>query len=298
MAITVESPSVERLTRAQHFQDGFPLAANRVHSHATCRLHTHEFSELVVVLRGTGLHVTPHGSWPIGAGDTFVLHGDQAHGYVDTASLDLVNIMFIPAELGLPTADVASLPGYHVLFTLEPLYRARDRFESRLRLTPDQLRHVAPMVDRLEHELKSRPPGWRFSALACFMLLTADLSRFYAHFDAPAAHGLQRLGSVISHLEQHYAEPLSLDELSAVGCMSRRHLSRVFRSALGCSPLDYLVRLRINKALELLTETDVPIATIAHQVGYADSNYFARQFRRVVGVSPRQAREAAGRTRR
>lgn len=284
---------VEVFRRADHFHGSFPLAASRVHSHAECRIHRHEFSELVIVLRGRGLHVAPGASWPIGAGDAFVLHGEQEHGYVDTADLDLVNIMFVPEELSLPSADIATLPGYHVLFTLEPLYRRRDRFESRLRLTQERLHGIAALVERLERELGERSGGWQYSAIASFMLIVADLSRHYAEVASPSALPLQRLARVISYAERHYPDAPTLGRLADVACMSRRTLSREFRAALGVTPITYMVRLRIERAVELLTSTDTSITDIAYALGYSDGNYFTRQFRAITGRTPSDVRKGA-----
>lgn len=278
--------------RSSHFRNDFPLAISRVHSHAECRLHAHEFSELVIVLRGSGMHVTPESKWPIGAGDAFVLHGDQEHGYVDTAGLDLVNIMFIADELDLPSADIALLPGYHALFTLEPRVRQRDEFESRLRLKPDQLRAVAALVDRLEHEIRDTPPGWRYSARACFMLIVTDLSRYFERADAPAAVTLQRLGRVLSFIEERLEDAPRIAEIADAGYMSPRSLSRAFRAALGCSPVQYMVRLRVQRAHELLQSTERSVTDIAFGLGYKDGNYFSRQFRAATGMTPREVRRA------
>jgi len=285
------SAPVRRLTRAEVFRQGqIPLDLRRIHRHPSTGMHSHDFSELVVVLRGTGIHVAPTGEYPIGAGDAFVLHGEQAHAYLNTEDLDLVNILFSLEELGLPGADISALPGFHVLFTLEPKYRRRDRFESRLRLSPENLRHIAGLIDRLEAELERRDPGWAFTATAYFMLIVADLCRFYSHVEDPAAQPLLRLGRVISHLERHYADPVTLDDLARVGRMSRRTLTRVFRNAFACSPIDYLVRLRVRHAMDLLQDADLSITEVAFQVGFRDSNHFSRQFRAVAGTSPREYR--------
>lgn len=265
----------------------------RVQSHAKCRVHTHEFSELVIVLRGRGLHVTPEEVWPIGAGDAFVLHADQAHGYEDTEGLDLVNILFVPSELDFHSAELSLMPGYHALFTLEPRARRRDAFESRLRLTREQLRAVTPLVDRLEYELGSMPPGWQFSARACFMLLVTDLSRFYEGAEAPEAVALHRLGQVLSYIERNLEDFPSLDEIARASSMSRRSLSRAFRAVMGCTPVQYMVRLRVQRALRMLQTTDESVTSIAYSLGYHDGNYFSRQFRAVTGMSPREARRAA-----
>ncbi len=287
-------PPIRRLTRAEVFSHShLALDLKRIHSHPSTGVHTHEFSELVVVLRGTGIHVTPGGEYPIGAGDAFVLHGDEAHGYMNTEDLDLVNILFSLEELGLPRADISALPGFHVLFTLEPKYRRRDRFESRLRLSPEKLHHVAGLIDGLEKELVRRDPGWAFAATAYFMLIVSDLSRFYSHAEEPAVQPLLRLGRVVSHMERHFADAVSLDDLARVGCLSRRTLTRVFRNAFGCSPIEYLTRLRINHAMALLQDADLSITEIAFQVGFRDSNHFSRRFRAITGTSPREFRRSA-----
>jgi len=275
------------VAREQVFQRGdLPLGVLRVTRHASCEVHRHDFSELVIVFRGTAIHEAPGGKYPISAGDVFVLHGDQAHAYMDPEHLDLVNILFDMEKLGLPRADLAGLPGYHVLFTLEPRYRDRDRFESRLRLSPDQLVRIEGLVDRLERELAERKAGSGFMAIANFMLILGQLSRHYADAQTPSAESLQQLGRAIGYLERHYAEKVTLDELAEAGRMSRRSLTRAFRAAMGCSPIEYQIRLRVRHAVTMLQEGAARISDVAFRVGFRDSNYFSRQFRSVMGVSP------------
>ena len=279
-----------QITRA--FSDGLALEVMHIQRHGDTEIHRHDFSELVIVLRGSGVHIAPAGDYPIGAGDVFVLHGNQAHGYRNTADLELVNILFCLDELAIPLQDVAVLPGYHVLFTLEPMFRQRDKFESRLRLTADELPPVTELVYRLLKESRSQLPGWRFAAVATFMLLVADLCRVYSHMDERAAQPLLRLGRVIGYLEQHYGDPLTLEDLASIGCMSPRTLTREFRQAMGCAPIAYLIRLRIDRAVGLLRDGQANITDVAFRVGFQDSNYFARQFRAIVGRSPRDYRKA------
>ena len=284
----LHSPTVT-VTREQVFgRNGIPLRLMRVHSHSDCYPHRHEFSELVIVLRGTCIHRAPTDEYPIAAGDVFVLHGDEMHGYADTEELDLVNILFDLGALGIPSADLRSLPGFHVLFSLEPMYRARDRFDSRLRLPPSELRHIERLLVRLEADQDQARPGWQFSAKAHFMLVLSELSRSYTHIDAPAVQPLQRLGRAISYLEEHYRDHIPLDELARAGNMSRRNLTRTFRDAMGCSPVQYLLRVRIQRAIELLREGDATISEVAAEVGFNDSNYFSRQFHKIMGRPPRE----------
>jgi len=273
------------------FDDGLPLDIIHVQRHGSTDLHTHHFSELVIVLQGSGLHISPAGSYTIAAGDVFVLHGNQAHGYQDTAELELVNILFRVDELAIPLLDVTSLPGWHALFTLEPLFRERDSFESRLRLTADQLQIISDLLRRLIHEHESAIAGNTLASLAYFILIVVELSRYYSHIEDPSAQQLLRLGRVIGHIQENYAEQFTLDDLAQVGYMSRRTLTREFKRTMNCSPIEYLIRLRINRAIDLLRRSNASITDIACRVGFQDSSYFARQFRAIVGYSPRQFRE-------
>lgn len=87
------------------------------------------------------------------------------------------------------------------------------------------------------------------------------------------------------------SDDVSIGELATrLGC-SRGHLHAVFRSEMGMSPIDYLRRLRITKSCARLARSVDPITEIALSNGFESSQYFARVFRRYVGISPREFRE-------
>ena len=73
--------------------------------------------------------------------------------------------------------------------------------------------------------------------------------------------------------------------------MSERSLSRNFHAAVGQSPIEYLLNMRLQRAETLLLASPAPIAQIAFEVGFGDANYFTRQFRRQRGLSPREFRK-------
>src|SRR4030095_9563056 len=95
------------------------------------------------------------------------------------------------------------------------------------------------------------------------------------------------IAGAITHLESNFREPVNLDDLAGLTRMSKRSLVRAFREATGLAALAYLIQLRINRAAALLRSTRDPVTEIAFRVGFTDSNYFTRQFRKVTGVSPR-----------
>jgi AraC-like DNA-binding protein len=270
--------------------DSFPLACLRIADHRACAIHSHEFHELVVILTGHGRHVTDRGEYSLDAGDVFLVRGNMAHGYADTDRMTLVNILFDPKRLELPMADLRDLPGYHALFRVEPRLRAYDRFRSRLHLSEEELAEAAGQIARLEEELTRMAPGYRFHACAHLMSLIGFVSRCYSHSARLTNRPLLRMGEVLSYIEGHYREPIAVRQLVRMARMSESTLMRTFRRVLSRSPIEHVIRVRIDKAAELLQRGDVRVTEAAFACGFSDSNYFARQFRRVMGVSPREYR--------
>jgi AraC family L-rhamnose operon transcriptional activator RhaR/AraC family L-rhamnose operon regulatory protein RhaS len=82
----------------------------------------------------------------------------------------------------------------------------------------------------------------------------------------------------------------TLQELAAAAHMSESSLLATFKDATGQSPIAYLIQLRIQRATELLRHGDQSISEIAFSVGFEDSNYFSRQFRKSMHTSPREYR--------
>ena len=270
--------------------DGFPLAVERREPQEPFGLHGHDFSEVVVVTGGRGLHRIGRDMWTLSAGDVFVVKGREAHEYVDPQELSLINVLYRPERLKWDLADLVSLPGYHALFTLEPQWRRRHQFNSRLHLPPAEIAHAVGLIDQLDAELKARSPGFGFLATALFMQLVGMLYRAYGRSPNPDSQALLRIAAAITHLETHYAEPVHLDDLAAIAHMSKRSFLRTFQAATGQSPIAYLIQIRVDRAADRLRLTDDPVTDVAFAVGFQDSNYFARQFRRLMGATPRAYR--------
>ncbi len=276
---------------------GFPLSVRRVrtdpasgpsHPHDFTEVeHRHDFCELVIVTQGNGMHWLEGSDFPVTAGDIFLLQGRQSHYFHNRKDLTLVNIMYDPEQIGLPENELRKLPGYCAMFMLEPAYRRRHRFASRLHLERIPLAHVEQLAAEMEKECGEKAAGYEAALRGKLLELLVYLSRAYNAAETTEAHALLRVGNVIGALEKDFSKDWKLDDLLKIAHMSRSNLMRVFRKATGQTPIDYLVRLRIQKAMALLrTAGDLSVTEIALKSGFNDSNYFARQFHRLTGTSP------------
>lgn len=95
-----------------------------------------------------------------------------------------------------------------------------------------------------------------------------------------------------SYIEENYREKLTLEVIAKRFYINKQYLARIFQKAYGISVGDHIANVRISAAKEMLRFTNMRIEEIGASVGIEDPNYFARVFKRVEGISPKQYRES------
>lgn len=96
----------------------------------------------------------------------------------------------------------------------------------------------------------------------------------------------RRLAHVLEYLNAHYAESLSLDQLAREACVSRFHFGRLFKERVGATPHHYLVKIRLDAAASLLSNTDLSILEVALSCGYGSAAHFAAAFQKRFSQTP------------
>ena len=253
--------------------------------------HWHDFAELVIITEGYGIHSIDGIDYPVSAGDIFVFQGKTKHHFKERHGLSMHNIMYDNRRLQHSFKNLQGDAGYNAMFLLEPAYRRRHRFKSRLRISRRSLAHVEAIVHKIQDEQEQQLAGSDTLMLSMLLELIVFFSRQYSKVDIPQAKALYRIGKIIGRLETQYKKDWNITQLSKVAGMSKSSLISTFKNATGYSPVDYLIRIRLQKAAELLIETEESLGEIAVQCGFHDSNYLTRQFRRVYNLTPRQFRK-------
>lgn len=102
----------------------------------------------------------------------------------------------------------------------------------------------------------------------------------------------QLIRDAVAYIRTHFAEPLCLDGLLSNAHISKSYFLRLFRQYMGTTPYNFLLCYRITQAKELLVQTDLPVGTVAHQVGFGDESNFSTRFTAMVGQSPLRYRKS------
>jgi AraC-like DNA-binding protein len=104
----------------------------------------------------------------------------------------------------------------------------------------------------------------------------------------PSQHqAARKIEPSLQHMLQHLTEPLRISKLSALSGVSTSYFFSLFKCATGRAPIDFFIRLRIQRACELLRDRKLSIKEVATALGYDDPFYFSRLFKSVIGVAPR-----------
>ena len=93
------------------------------------------------------------------------------------------------------------------------------------------------------------------------------------------------------YVKEHLSQSISIQEIAEELKFSPTHIMRTFKQKTGMSILDYITETRLETAKKILTESDIPIRTVADMVGYDDYSYFTRIFKKQIGEPPLQYRK-------
>jgi len=159
-----------------------------------------------------------------------------------------------------------------------------------------------------------RDDALRYLCFACAAMLSghtpsdchrlAALTRCFAAYlaeehtdvaaERPPVLGLSigQLRKVERHVRAHLAEESTVAELAGLVGLSPFHFSRVFKEAMGMTPLQFVTRERVLRAQQLIRETSRKLIEIGLEVGYTSPSHFAKVFRRITGVTPTRYRDS------
>ena len=253
------------------------------------KFHNHNYSEIVLILGGSGIHFFDGVQCPIKAGDILLVHPEAVHGY-DHQDLELVNIIFDARQLMLPILDGTSMPLFRKIFP-DKQSGFHGQPEPVLSLPPEEQSNIYGIIQRIADELKICRSGCNLFSMALFIEIIIILCRLHQKNVQPQDSPPQRIGETIEYMNTHYQQPISTVQLAKIACRSRRNFFLHFKNTVGCTPIQYLIRIRVSRAMELLLYTEMPVSDIAARCGFSDSNYFCKTFRAQTGFSPLQYRQ-------
>ena len=126
--------------------------------------------------------------------------------------------------------------------------------------------------------------------------MMTELLRYYCvcktDDDKSVYHNVLRLRPVISYIGNHFADKITIEELSEIIMVSADYFTKMFKKSIGKTPIDYINAIRVNRSMHLLIDTNKSMPEIAEAVGFCNANYFHRIFKQYMNTSPLAYRKA------
>ena len=145
---------------------------------------------------------------------------------------------------------------------------------------------AATLLQALVHDLQDGSPGGPLVGDSVIVALVAHL--WGTGSDRRAGTGLSAGASrrVLAYIEERLDTTVTLAELAELARMSVRHFCRAFRASMGCSPHQYLLRQRVERAKSLIATREMALCDIAQAAGFTDQSQLTRTFRKQMGITP------------
>ncbi len=249
--------------------------------------HRHNgFYELVIVCSGTAKNELPQETELVAPGTIFLMFPGAIHRYTSIRHFRHYNVLFSEELLNTGNLDLARQ------LASSPLSQSSgERLCSPfLPVNESALSKLVLMLETIRSEMSIRSPGWREAAFAEFIRVMIYLIRISKLPDSESGQYSFQVGRAIRLMEEKVSQELSLKSIAESVHMSESSFRHRFLAVTGMSPIHYLIRLRLKKALLLLT-SPTSISSIALLSGFADQNYFSRQFKKQFGITPHEFRK-------
>jgi AraC family transcriptional regulator len=254
--------------------------------HSPCEFQEHQWTQHLIGIGGSGSPATVEHR----LAGTFHQHSYHSH-----------EIMVIPADVSYWA--VWQEPHEFSLLGVAPSFLEKIARESvkaiQIELIP-QFILIDPLIQQILLSLHAdmiaeHPTGQLFGdslAIALTTRLLQNHTVWKARYPSVQA-GLPPYlrDRALEFIESHLDQSFTLDQLSAELGMSVFYFSRQFKQSMGVAPHQYVTRRRIERAKELLWQSQLPITEVALQVGFATPSAFTRLFRQVTGTTPKHFRQ-------
>lgn len=249
--------------------------------------HCHDFIEFAIILKGEGLFFIDGKEYEVKEGDLIILNPGTYHkSLIGKKPSCLANECYISFS-GVQFRDMEK--------EQMPLFEPGQLVYS----MPAGLRQeIFKLCTAISKEYQVCRTGRYFMMKAYLIQLLCLLIREQAEAKSEASGYIFQsvnkkyvVNQIKKYLDEHYREKISLDQIARNMYLSTFYISKIFKSETGDTPINYLIRLRMERAKEILQEGEVSsIQAVAASVGYEDAYHFSKLFKKYYGVAPSRYR--------
>lgn len=256
--------------------------------------HSHSYLQLWYVKHGSCIHWIDGKEYNLQKGDIFVLPPDVPHRVIseDASSTELFGCEFMEEFIcGENRKESIFYREY-----IQPFLVPVDEIRPFVSLDGVVIKEVEAIFEDMVKEYDAKEPMFELGMRASFLKLLSIILRIYerdksgSYINVLSKHK-KAINEALDFMNEHYEEKIYLSDVCRLMLMSPTYFSNVFKQITGKTFTEQLNSIRIQKAKDLLMDHSKTVGRIASEVGFTDSAYFDRVFKKEVGVSPGKFRK-------
>lgn len=245
--------------------------------------HFHEHLEILYFVQGGAMIECNSKEIYVQEGEFIILNSNDLHYGINCSEHVIYNALITDLSLlQSPSPDAVETKFIAPLAQNMVLFQNHISDDHELRMAFEQIRH----------EFRSKELGYELAIKSSMYRMLTLLFRKYISIYMPKSaynnrvKNVARFAPIFKYIEEHYLEPLTVDQLARMAGLSRFHFSRLFSELTNKTVTEYINQFRINKSEYLLRNTEMTISEVALASGYNDISYFSRTFKKYKKVPP------------
>lgn len=258
------------------------------------QLHNHDFIEIALVIQGKGGHMIDNHKYTVNAGELYIINSESFHCFYpsdanNTENLSICFLGFYPEFLYGIGFSPDTLVCVRDMLLYKSLYENEEKYALDAVLTEKEQQRFLELFNHMFYELQTKEDGYLDNVKFQLGMLLIDLTRCYYKFSGSAKtssrYKIGLINKAIEYFNEKYSEKFNLDQLADSVYLSKRQFSRIFKEVTGMNVVEYLQKVRIEKACQLISSTNLKISEIASLVGYSDYRHFNNTFQKIMGMT-------------
>ncbi|MDD6037601.1 MAG: AraC family transcriptional regulator [bacterium] len=250
--------------------------------------HWHEEAELLYVVEGKLMVKIPENELILSKGDIIFLPSNTLHSTQAVDDYPGVHMEYIFLPLFIGGFWNSILMQKYVL----PLVQHDSKYIFIQNGAANSLQ-LQTLLTNIFSLAKDEPAHYEFHIhhqLEAVWILLFDEANSQANAGLINHANQDRLYKMLEFIQNHYGEEISLDDIAGAASISTRECNRCFKNSLHTTTMEYLSEYRIKQACTLLIGSGYSITEIGQSCGFSSASYFAKRFREMTGVTPKEYR--------
>lgn len=260
-------------------------------------LHWHEEAEFTIIRKGSAVYQIGQDSFPVFQGDMLFIAPHTLHSIFPGNGKTMISdtLVFHLDMIGYSIMDQCTIT------YLNPLYNGTLKLTPRIDHNSPAYAELFERVNAAFHYVRERPCYYEFllkEALHHILFLLFNYNCLFETKDSiSTAHQIEKVKQALLYIHENCKEPIMVNQLAGLCNFSEAHFMNFFKKAVGIPCMEYIIKLRLKIAADLLVTTNQSISQIALESGFNNLSNFNRQFKTYYHQTPSDYRKRAAQER-